>query len=328
MANSSKPRAKKSVKSPVSKTTPKENAPRKLKPTSYRTLRMSKRIKHPGKPLPSAYRIFKKSIKHLVKNWRLFGGIIIIYLILTIILVKGFGSGNNIAQLKDLLQGAAGGSLENAKASATLFGALLSNVGSNDSSSASTYQTIVLIVTSLVLIWALRHSAPGKKNIPSIRDAFYKSLYPLIPFLLVLVVIQLQLIPFLIANFLVNAVIGGGLAVTMIEKVLWLMLCGILALLSFYMVTSSLFALYVVTLPDLRPMKALRSARELVRYRRLLVLRKILFLPLALVVITALITIPLIMWAPVIAEWVFFLLSMAALAVFHSYIYNLYRELL
>ena len=301
---------------------------RKIKPRSYRTLRLSRRIKHQHKPLPSAFKLFKSSLKLLFQRWRLFGGIVLIYMVLTVILVKGFGSGNNVSELKGTLQGAFSGSAANVKASFTLFGTLLSNVGSSDSSTASTYQTIVLLIISLVLIWALRQVTANKKNGPSVRDAFYKGLYPLVPFVLVIIVIELQFIPVLIANFLANGVLGGGLAVTSVEKVLWMLLCIILCILSFYMVTSSLFAMYIVTLPDLRPMAALRSARELVRYRRLVVLRKILFLPVALLFLAAVIMIPLIMWVPVLAQWVFLALSMFALAVFHSYMYNLYRALL
>ena len=69
-----------------------------------------------------------------------------------------------------------------------------------------------------------------------------------------------------------------------------------LALLSLYMICSSLFALYIVTLPNVTPMKALRSARQLVLHRRFLVLRKILFMPLALLVLGAIIMIPLIIF--------------------------------
>jgi hypothetical protein len=101
-----------------------------------------------------------------------------------------------------------------------------------------------------------------------------------------------------------------------------------LALLSLYMVTSSVFALYIVTLPNMTPMRALRSARGLVLGRRWTVLRKLLFLPIALFLLGALIMLPLIwFWAPA-ATWVFFALSMACLAALHSYMYALYRSLL
>lgn len=316
-----------SPRSKTKQTAKKKTTTRQLKQVPYRSLRLSKRIKHPGKPLPSAFKLLKTSTRQLFKNWKLFGGITLVYLVLTIILVKGFGSNSNITELKATLQGTAGGG-SRITSSFALLGALMSNVNNTDSAVASTYQTMLLIVVSLVLIWALRHTASSKKVVPGIRDAFYKSLYPLVPFILVLLVISLQLIPVLIGNFVYSAVLGGGLAVTPIEKGLWIIFTLILVLISLYMITSSLFALYVVTLPDLRPMAALRSARELVRYRRLNVLRKLLFLPLVLLILASVITIPIIIWSPAVAEWVFFGLSMIALTVFHSYMYNLYRSLL
>jgi hypothetical protein len=94
------------------------------------------------------------------------------------------------------------------------------------------------------------------------------------------------------------------------------------------MISSSLFALYIVTLPDMTPMKALRSARELVRHRRWTVLRKILCLPLILLVAGAVIMLPIIIVLTPLAQWVFFLLTMLALVAAHAYMYTLYRELL
>jgi hypothetical protein len=94
------------------------------------------------------------------------------------------------------------------------------------------------------------------------------------------------------------------------------------------MVSSSIFALYIVTLPDVTPMQALRSARELVRYRRWSIARKVLFLPVSLLVIAAVIMVPVILLVTPASEWVFFILSMLSIAVIHSYMYSLYRELL
>ena len=89
-------------------------------------------------------------------------------------------------------------------------------------------------------------------------------MYPLIPFILVLLVCCLQLLPLIIGSSLYSLVVSNGIAVQPIEKFVWALLFASLALLSLYMITSSLFALYISTLPDMTPMKALRSARELV----------------------------------------------------------------
>ena len=173
---------------------------------------------------------------------------------------------------------------------------------------------------------SLRQTFAGAKV--SVRDAFYKGLYPLVPFLLVLIVIGIQLFPLGIANFLYGVVITGGLAVTAVEKLLWCVIILLLVIWSFYMVTSSVFALYVVTLPDVRPLQALRSARDLVFCRRWNVMRKFLFLPFALIIICVVIMFPVILFLTPLAQWVFLLLSMASLVVCHAYMYTLYRELL
>lgn len=93
------------------------------------------------------------------------------------------------------------------------------------------------------------------------RDSYYKGMYPLVPFMLVLLVIGLQLIPLVFGNLIYSSVLQNGLAITVIEKVIWLFLFLMLALLSGYMMISSLFSLYIVTLPDMTPLRALRSAR-------------------------------------------------------------------
>jgi hypothetical protein len=252
----------------------------------------------------------------------------LIYLVLTIVLVKGFGVSSNIGDLQSTIEEVFNGNAAELFTSVTLFGVLLTNSSSVPNEVAGAYQSILLITTSLVLIWALRHTLVSKKVRIRIRDAFYKSPTPFIPFLIVLIVIGLQLIPMAAANFIYSVVINGGLAVTIIEKCLWITLVVLLVILSFYMVSSSIFALYIVTLPDMTPMHALRSAREIVKYRRLAIMRKILFLPVALLVLAACIIVPIIIISPAIAEWLFFVLSMLVLAIVHSYMYHLYRELL
>lgn len=300
---------------------------RKIAAPKYQSFRMSKSIRSPKTPVSGAPRLFAKSMGHLKTHWRLFGGIVTVYLLLTVVLVKGLGiSSNNVPELKATLQDAFQGSGGQLTTGFTLFGLLLGTSGSVSSDVAGAYQSILLIIVSLVLIWALRQTMANATV--GVKESFYKGLYPLIPFLLVLLVIGLQFIPLLIGNFLYSTVFGYGLAVTSPEKVVWLIIFALLALLTLYMVSSSIFAAYIVTLPDVTPIQALRSARELVRHRRWSIARKILFLPLILVIGAAVIMIPVIMFITPLSEWVFFLLSMAALAIIHSYMYHLYRELL
>jgi hypothetical protein len=304
-------------------------SPRRLKPAQYKRLRYSKRIKHPGPKLSGSFRLFAHALVVLKKNWKLFGGIVLVYGVLSMLFVRGFSSGLHLGEVKGTFDGLFNhGTMGDLSSSAALFGVLLGSAGAGGSEVGGVYQTVLMLVVSLALIWALRqvNSTTAKK--PSIKQAFYKSMHPLIPFLLVLIVVAIKLLPLLIGATVYGAVVNNGLAVDFAQKAIWGLGFFALAVWSIYMATSSLLALYIVTLPDMTPMKALRSARELLRYRRWTVMRKVVFLPITILVLAAIIMIPLIMFLTPAAEWIFFGLSMLGLAIVHSYMYSLYRELL
>ncbi len=285
-----------------------------------------------NKKVSGSFRLFANSLNVLKQNWRLFLVITLIYGVLSIILVRGIGGGLDLSGIKDSIKQGTNGQYSQLATGTILFSYLLGSSGgsasadSTNQASAGTYQTMLVILMSLVIIWALRQVL-AKQAIKA-RDAFYNGMYPLVQFILVLLVIGLQLMPMLIGAWIYGSVIGNSLANTGLEKFLWLLLFFALTVASIFMISSSIFAAYIVTLPNMTPLKALRSAKALVKNRRWLVIRKVLFLPLAILVIAAVIMIPLILILTPVAEWVFFALSMFGLVVVHSYMYSLYRELL
>jgi hypothetical protein len=297
---------------------------RRLKRPSYKSFKFSKRIKNPTK-LPSGFQLSKQVVNTFMKAPKLFVGIAAIYGILNVLLVQGLGNTSNIETVKNTLAGASG--LAHVAGGVSLFAVLVASSGSSSSTAAAgVYQVLLVLIVSLVVIWALRQVIGG--TVVRIRDAFYQGTYPLVQFILVLLVISIQLIPAALGAILYNVVVTNSIATLPIQKTIWGLLALLLGMLSFYMLTSSIFALYIVTLPKMTPMKALRSAREIVRYRRWTVMRKLLFLPVALFVIAAIIMVPIILTVTAAAYWVFFILSMFGMVITHTYIYTLYRELL
>lgn len=302
-------------------------SPRKVKKPSYKSFRLSKKIRYDAPPLPKARKLFSATVRHLLRHKRLYVGLALVHFVLMLLLVKGlsFGFDSQLSEIKDALEEVFVD--ESAwLTSAALFGTLLGSAGTATGEAASTYQAMLLVLTSLAVIWALRQSHAGEKV--RAKDAFYKGMYPLVQFILVLLVLLLQLLPLAIGNLLYSIVLQNGLAVTGVEQAVWAILFGLLALLSLYMITSSIFALYIVTLPDVKPLQALRSARALVRHRRLMVGRKIAFLPFVLLLIAAAVMLPIILWVTAVAEFVFFVLTVLAVLVTHAYMYELYRKLL
>lgn len=302
---------------------------RKITPPKYKSFRLSKRISQPKPKLLGGVKLLKKSLKILLGRRKLFLGIIVVYFLASLVLVKGLSVTSNLQETKSGLDQLIGGGWDRILTGATLFSVLLSNVNNPATEVGGVYQSLLLVGVSLATIWALRQSLSQKKSHKiQTRDAFYKGLYPIVPFMAVVSVIGFQMLPLVLANFIYSLVIAGGIAVTVLEKSLWILLLLSLVILSTYMVCSSLFAVYIVTLPDVRPIQALKSARELVRYRRLLVLKRLMFLPLVVFFSMAVIIAPVIFFSPNFAEWLFFFMSMGALVVSHSYVYVLYRELL
>lgn len=261
----------------------------------------------------------------LARNWKVFLCIVLIYGLLNALLVQGFSAFGDIEQAKEKLDALFTGSWGQLTSSFTIFLYLLGTSGNTANPTAGAYQLMLVLVVSLAIIWTLRQLYAGHKL--RARDGFYLGMSPLVKFILVLLVVVVQLIPLAIGILLYATVTANGIAATAIEHILWAVLAFVLLVLSLYMISSSLFALYIVTLPDMTPMRALRSARQLVANRRWAVLRKLVFLPIAICVMTAVIVVPVILFATPLAAWVFFALTMILLPVVHGYLYALYRSM-
>lgn len=275
-------------------------------------------------PLPGSFHLVAKVFQILRHNWKTLGGIVLVYLILNIVFASGISNVSSaFDSIKTNLNTNSGNSLAHAAGG---FASLVGSSGSSGSATGSTFQSILFVIESLVIIWALRHILSGQ--VVSVKQAYYKSMAPLVPFLLVIAVIIIQLLPVTIGATVLAAIatsiFTGSSAATIVSAVAFIAL----AAWSIYMVSASIFALYIVTLPDMQPRQALRSAKDLVRFRRLIVIRKVLFLPLFILVAMGIIIVPLIIYASFIVPAVFYGLSMAAILFVHTYLYSLYRGLI
>jgi hypothetical protein len=246
--------------------------------------------------------------------------------LLNILLVRSIVGSSDLQSIKtslDSLSQGAGGKFLSTLGS---FGYLVATSGSGSAQAATAYQTLLLTICSLAFIWAFRQVLA--EHVVRIRDSFYLGMYPLIPFMLVFLFIGLQLLPLVVGVGFYQVVLANGIAISFWEKALCFIILVGLGYWSLRMITGSLFAAYIVTLPDMTPMRAIREGKRLVYGRRLLVWRKLIFLPVVLLLLAAAIEFPLILWLTPVAPWVFFLISMVALPIIHGYVYNLYREML
>lgn len=276
--------------------------------------------------LMSVWALTRTTAQTLWRQRLLFGGITLVYGLLTAVLAQTLIGSTDIPGLKDELSTVFSQQWGGLVSSLGVFAVLLSAPDGTLDQTAAAYRLFAALIASLAVIWALRQTAAG--HAVRVKDSFYLGMYPLVPFILVLVVIGIQLLPLLIGSSLYSFVVSNGIAVYAAEKLFWGVLYVVLAAWSLYMLSASLLALYIVTLPNMTPRKALRSAKQLVAKRRWAVLRKLVWLPFVLVIAAVLIMLPAILWLTVVAQWIFFALTMFGLVFGHAYMYTLYRELL
>lgn len=278
------------------------------------------------KKLPNVLELVKTSSQTLWRFRYLLVGISLVYGLLNLILVQGLSNSSDIAGLKNQLNQTIHGHFSSLLSGLSVFVLLVGSAGNGSSQTAGSYQLFLAIIASLAVIWALRNLLAGHDI--KLKDAYYKGMYPFIPFILILLVIAIELSPLIIGATIYGTVISSDIAIGLVERILFLVIFILFASLTFYWLSSSVFALYIVTLPDMTPIKALKSAKQLVKGRRFIVFRKLIALPIILIIVAAIIMLPIIIWLTVLSKWIFFLLTMLALIAVHTYLYTLYREML
>lgn len=305
---------------------------RKKQLPRYSSFKLQQKIRIKNyKPLPSAWKLWKTSLQMFWNNRRTIGLFLLVYAALYVIFVRGLSGGINLGELREELK-ADGSATTGILTSLTLFGVLVQNSSSTTSETASIYQGVLIVIGSLAFIWLLRQLSGDKPVRIRIRDAFYRGMQPLIPFMIVLFVIAIEFLPLSIGGFILNVIQTNSLAGSGSELFGIYMICLLLAILSLYLISGSIAALYIVTLPGMEPVKALRASHQVLLMHRWSVIRKFVLLVLFLLGAGLLIFIPLLLAIPSsltwINEYIFFAGSVSGFAIFHIYMYNLYKSLL
>lgn len=307
---------------------------RKKKLPKYRTFRLNKPIRGKKyKPLPSSWALWKVALSTVWRHKKTIGIFLVVYGILYFIFVRGLSDGIDLGALKTQVKETLGISLTGTISSITLFGVLLTTSNGTTNETAAIYQIILLGVGSLAFIWLLRQlTAQGTPMKVRVRDGFYRGMQPMIPFMLVCLVLLLELVPMMAASYIFNTVQSNSLLTSGVELFSVGIVVVMLTILSLYLLSGSIAALYIVTLPGAEPINSIRASHELLRMHRWSVIRKLLILAFFILASAALIFIPLLLLLPSGLEWIaqytFFACSILTFAVAHSYLYTLYRSLL
>ncbi len=170
------------------------------------------------------------------------------------------------------------------------------------------------------------------------RDGLYNAGSPLVSTIAVSLVILVQLLPIGLAAIAYSAADSTGFLSGGVETMLFWVVFGLLTLLSLYWITSTFFAMVIVTLPGMYPIQAIKSANDLVLGRRFKILLRLVWLFAVSFLAWLVVLIPVIMidtwikkvwpaisWFPSVPLALLVLGSITTLWV-SSYVYLLYRK--
>ncbi|MDN5275647.1 MAG: conserved rane protein of unknown function [Candidatus Saccharibacteria bacterium] len=307
----------------------------------HRSFRLTRRRDYVRSLQLPGYWSFTNEVRRTVWGYRKhFFLIVVVYALLTALFV-GIGSQETYSALSDTLdqtgQEVFDGNFGSVGEASILF--LVTTTGSiaqTPGEAQQVYAVLLGLLTWLTTVWLLRNLLAG--HVVRFRDGLYSAGAPLVSTFFVFLVMVVQLLPLALALIGYSAASASGILSGGVIAMMFWIVAGLLAVLSLYWMTSTFIALIVVTLPGMYPMKALRTAGDIVIGRRIRILLRLLWLVAITAVIWLVILLPIILidgwlkdilpalsWLPIVP------LTLLALGSFTilwsaSYIYLLYRK--
>ena len=307
----------------------------------HRSFRLTRRRDYARALNIPGYISFTHSVNKTVWGFRkLFIPLAIIYIVLYALLV-GIGSQDTYSSLSGTLQEATDQVFEGDIGAVGQAGIMLLTIVSSGTSVQATeaqqiFSIFIFVLIWLTTVWLLRNALAGHKV--KLRDGLYNSGAPIFATVVLLLIVALQLIPVAVAAIGYTAAESSGLLVGGAAAMLFWIGASLLAILSLYWITSSLLAMIIVTLPGVYPMRALKTAGDIVLGRRTRVLLRWLWMILMVLLSWVVVMIPIILidmwlkslwpaieWMPIVPTVIVIMGALSTIWV-SSYIYLLYRK--
>lgn len=283
------------------------------------------------------------TLKIIFKNWKLFGGLLVIIVFMNVVFV-GLMSEDTYQTVQDSIDESSEvlqyGEVGRVAKSGLL---LISTVATGGLTKGMTevqqvFAFFFSAVTILVVVYYLRHLMAG--NHPKIRDGLYNALTPLISTMLVLILVFIHLIPIFLFTIVYSTAIATDFLSQPLYAFLFWLFGSLLILLSAYLLPGSILALCASTVPGIYPMQAVHATTDMIQGRRTKFIIRMFFAMLFMAVIWVIVMLPLI-WLDLVLkqniEWVegipFIPLMLQIMTTFTviyltSYVYLFYRRML
>lgn len=211
------------------------------------------------------------------RKW-LYARFVLVFLVLSVIFI-GALQADNISSVNETIDSATNGSdvLGPVMRAVVTVGSSFSGALNNNLSDAQyIYVSILFVLGMLTIVWLLRHQLAGKKL--TLRDGLYSAAAPIMAEYVLLIIGIIQLIPAaLVLLFYVSAT-TGGLLNGGIETAMFSLAIFLVIVLTLYFMMTTLFAMFIATIPGTHPLRAYRAARKIVAGQRLRLLLRLVWM--------------------------------------------------
>lgn len=219
------------------------------------------------------------------------------------------------------------------RAGATVLSSVTGALNNNLSDIQYVYISVLIILGLLTVVWLVRHQLAGDKV--RVRDGLYNAATPIVAEYALVGVGILQLLPVALAivvyiSLTSSGIIDGGIEAGMFVAALFLM-----CVLTLYFMTTTLFALFIASIPGTYPLKAYRAARQIVAGQRLRLLLRLVWMVVVILIAWFIVLVPTIIvvnsigagnsWAIPIA---YQLVVITSIVYATAYGYLLYRRMI
>lgn len=290
--------------------------------------------------LPGYISFTALTLRTLRQRWKTYALLIFAYAIATILLV-GIASQETYNTLSDVLVETGDSIFEGAwgeigQAGLLLLSGLSGSLTPQLTEAQQIFSILLFVFTWLTTVWLIRAQLAGNK--PRLRDAVYSAGAPLIPTTLISLLLVIQLVPAALAIIGYSAALSTDFLANGFISMIFFLIAFLLIVLSLYMVTTTFFALIVVTLPGMYPWQAIRTAGDLVIGRRIRILLRMIwaimvsfiawaFIMIPIIIVTTWLqtAVPALAWVPIVPVTLT-ALSAVAIVFVSTYTYLLYRK--
>lgn len=211
------------------------------------------------------------------RKW-LYVRFVVLYVVMSILMVGAAQAGNigSVNQVIDTANGSSGVIGPVLRAAMTVGTSISGALNNNFSDVQYLYMSALYILSLLTIIWLVRQQLAG--NTVVVRDGLYTASAPIASEYVLVGVGILQLIPAALATLVYMSATSLGILDGGIETAMFSVALFLVVTLTLYFMTTTLFAMFIASLPGTYPLHAYRAARRIVAGQRMRLLFRLLWL--------------------------------------------------